>query len=243
MYNKTLITQLGMCVVIINYKNNKKKCEFFVVPGNDQVLLGMPDTATLNIINVTIDSIEAEDTQKENCNTSISDAKMSNVKQETYGTNRSCTNTDKDLKNTNNVNRSDSNTNTNTLTNYFLTSPNIEIDKKKSTKLTQKIYNVFDNVFNGIGCFEGTFLLQLKPDSKPYQVPPRCVAYTLQKLFKDELDWLQKLDIITPLGVNETAEWCNSIVLVPKASGKVRLCLDLARVNQALINLCIEVQC
>ena len=33
MYNKTFITQLGMYMVIINYKNNKK-CEFFVVPRN-----------------------------------------------------------------------------------------------------------------------------------------------------------------------------------------------------------------
>ena len=90
---------------------------------------------------------------------------------------------------------------------------------------------MFDNVFNGIRCFEGTFLLQLKPDGKPYQAPPRHVAYMLQKLFKDELDWLQKMDIITPPGVDEMPEWCNSFVLVPKANGKVRLCLDPATLN------------
>ena len=92
---------------------------------------------------------------------------------------------------------------------------------------------MFD-VFNGIGCFEGIFSLQLKPDSKPYQAPLRCVAYALQKPFKDELDWLQKLDIITPLGVDETVEWCNSFVLVSKANGKVRSCLVPVRLNQAL---------
>ena len=43
------------------------------------------------------------------------------------------------------------------------------------------------------------------------------------------------MDIITPLGVDRTAEWCNSFVLVPKANGKVGLCLDPARLNQALI--------
>ena len=111
-YNKTFITQLGMCIVIITYKNNKKKCEFFVVPRNGQALLGMPDTAALNIINVNIDPIEAADTQKENCNTNISDAKTSNVKQEMHGAKESCTNTDEDLKSTNNGNMSDSNTNT-----------------------------------------------------------------------------------------------------------------------------------
>ena len=32
----------------------------FVVPGNGQVLLGMPDMAVLNIINLNIDSIQKE---------------------------------------------------------------------------------------------------------------------------------------------------------------------------------------
>ena len=43
------------------------------------------------------------------------------------------------------------------------------------------------------------------------------------------------MDIITQLGVDEMAEWCNSFVLVLKANGKVRLCLDPAQLNQALI--------
>ena len=30
-------------------------------------------------------------------------------------------------------------------------------------------------------------------------------------------------------------DWCKSFVLVPKVNGKVRLCLDLVRLNQALI--------
>ena len=63
----------------------------------------------------------------------------------------------------------------------------------------------------------------LKPDSKPYQAPPMHVAYVLQKPFKEELEQLQKMDIITPLGVDEMVEWCNSFVLVPKANGKGQL--------------------
>ena len=55
---------------------------FFVVPSNGQVLLDMADTAVLNIINVNIDSIEAANVQKENCNTNISDAKKPITKQE-----------------------------------------------------------------------------------------------------------------------------------------------------------------
>ena len=101
--------------------------------------------------------------------------------------------------------------------------------------MMQRIDTRFVDVFNGTGCFEGTFSLQLKPDSKPYQAPPRHVAYALQQPFKEELRHLQEMDIIMPLGADETSEWCNSSVLVSKVNGKVRLCLDPAHLNQALI--------
>ena len=64
--------------------------------------------------------------------------------------------------------------------------PNEEENKRQNIELTQKIHNVFDNVFNGIGYFKGILSLQLKPDSKPYQVPLRHVAYVLQKPFRNE---------------------------------------------------------
>ena len=69
---------------------------------------------------------------------------------------------------------------------------------------------------------------------KPYQLPPGCTAYALHQLFKEELEWIQQKDII-PLYVNETAEWHNSFILVPKANGKARICIDKARLNQVLI--------
>ena len=117
----------------------------------------MPHTTALNIINVNIDSKEMANMQKENCNTYISDAKKPNTKQETHGAKESCTNTDEDLKNTNNINGSNNNTNTNTLTNYFLSSPNIEVDRRKSIELIQKIHNVFDNVLMAFGALKAHF--------------------------------------------------------------------------------------
>ena len=32
-----------MCAVGIEHENNNKRCKYFLVPGNGQVLLGMPD--------------------------------------------------------------------------------------------------------------------------------------------------------------------------------------------------------
>ena len=75
-------------------------------------------------------------------------------------------------------------TNANKPPNYFLSGPNCDTDKKKSAELTQQIHKEFNDAFNGIGCFEGTFSLQLTLDSRPYQAPPTHVAHVLQKLLK-----------------------------------------------------------
>ena len=60
---------------------------------------------------------------------------------------------------------------------------------------------------------------------------PQCVAYALQKPFQEELQRLQQEDKVTPLGVDEVSEWCNSFVQVPKANSKFRLCLDPAQLT------------
>ena len=62
------------------------------------------------------------------------------------------------------------------------------------------------NVLNGTECFEGTFSLELKLNSRLYQVPPRHVAYARQKPYKDELERPQQQNIITALGVDEMLE-------------------------------------
>ena len=67
----------------IKFKNFKKRCVFFVVPGNSQVLFGMPDMVALNIINLNIDSIQKE---IRNCKT--------NRGQEMHADTEDCTNKD-----------------------------------------------------------------------------------------------------------------------------------------------------
>ena len=56
---------------------------FFVVPGNGQALLGMPDTTALKIINLNIDSIQAE----------VAECKT-NTEQEVHTVSKGCTNMD-----------------------------------------------------------------------------------------------------------------------------------------------------
>ena len=109
-------------------------------------------------------------------------------------------------------------------TEYFISRLSYDGKIKRSADTTQQLHKEYEDVFNGIQCFDGTFSLQLMPDSMPYQVPPRCMAYAPQKPFKEELERPQKQDIIAPLGIAETSKWCKSFVLVPKANSRVRLC-------------------
>ena len=65
----------------------------FVVPGNSQALLGMQDTAALQLINVNIDSIQAGVAE---CKANTGDTRESNSEQEMHAVEKGCTNTDAD---------------------------------------------------------------------------------------------------------------------------------------------------
>ena len=97
-----------------------------------------------------------------------------------------------------------------------------------------KIYKDFSDVFMAINYFEGMFKLQVREGSHPYQALPRRVAHALQEPLQDELDRLQTQEVIIHLDINETSKWCKSFMLVPKANDRVRLCLDLAWLNEVL---------
>ena len=55
---------------------------------------------------------------------------------------------------------------------YFLPGPSKESDKKASNEITNQLQKEFEDLFTGIGCFDGTFPLQVKLYSKPYLLPP-----------------------------------------------------------------------
>ena len=108
----------------------------------------MPDTAVLNIINLNIDSIQAE----------IAECKT-NRGQETHAVTEGYTNMDADVITKQDANSQNDQNKSNKSINYFYSSNNIEADKRKSSTMMQKIQKTFGNVYNGIGCFKGTFSL------------------------------------------------------------------------------------
>ena len=63
MCNWTTIIQLGICKVKIEHKNKQNSCTFFVVPGNGQVLLGIPRIEILNIPTINCNAIGTKETE------------------------------------------------------------------------------------------------------------------------------------------------------------------------------------
>ena len=134
----------------------------------------MPDMVALNIIYLNIDCIQKEIRERK-----------TNRGQEMHAYTEDCT-----KKAAYSIAKQDGNGQqhqANKLINYFYSSNNTDADKSKSNAMTQRIHETYGEVFNSLGCFEGPLSLQLKPDSKPYQTPRKCMAYVLQKPFKKEL--------------------------------------------------------
>ena len=82
--------------------------------------------------------------------------------------------------------------------------------------------------FSGIGYFKGRWCLTI-PDT------PTHVVYVQQEHFSKKLDKLQRQQIIIPIGMDKTAKWYNSFVIVSTPNGIVWLSLDPVRLNQPLI--------
>ena len=76
----------------------------------------------------------------------------------------------------------------------------------------------------------------LKGDAKPYVLAtPRRIPLPLKSSVEQELKRMQDLGVIRK--VEEPTEWCAGMVVVLKANGKVRICVDLTKLNQ---NVCRE---
>lgn len=52
------------------------------------------------------------------------------------------------------------------------------------------------------------------------------------KKVQKEIERMQQLDVIKT--VDEPKEWCLPIVVVPKADGRVRICVGLTKLNQTV---------
>lgn len=104
--------------------------------------------------------------------------------------------------------------------------------KNESSEIIKSIPPKFNNLFKGLGCLKGEFNLKVDPQVIPVIDPPRKIPFQLHAKLKKELDRMEQNEVIAR--VNSPTSWVSSIVLVEKADGSLRLCLDPRNLNKAL---------
>ena len=97
---------------------------------------------------------------------------------------------------------------------------------------TDKLLHEFNDVFIGQGCVSEEYSIQLNPEVQPVVHAARKIPVALREKVKAELDRMEKLNVISK--VEEPTQWVNTMVVVPKPNGTVRICLDPRDLNKAI---------
>ena len=109
----------------------------------------------------------------------------------------------------------------------------IEEMSETSVKAECKFFNVYEDVFStsSVGCLPVTHHIEIDRNVKPVVHAPRKVPAALRPKIQEELNRMEKLDVITP--VTTPTEWVSSLVTVVKPN-KIRLCIDPKDLNKAV---------
>lgn len=106
-------------------------------------------------------------------------------------------------------------------------------EKPSSTQWTMgQIKAEYADVFTGDSCLEGEYKMEIDETVKPVQLPKRRVPVAMMKPLKDELQDLQRRNIIA--SVECSTDWISGMVVVQKQNGKPRVCIDPKPLNKAL---------
>ena len=89
----------------------------------------------------------------------------------------------------------------------------------------------FPKQFHGLGTLGEAYTIQLKEGAVPYSLfTPRNVPIPLRRNVQEELSRMEAAGVISK--VDDPTPWCAGMVVVPKKSGAVRICVDLKPLNE-----------
>ena len=102
--------------------------------------------------------------------------------------------------------------------------------ESKSEDYKGKITAKYPKLFKGLGQIAGEYSITLKDHSTPFALSvPRKVPLPLLSKTKAEIQRMLDMGVIRKVEV--PTEWCAPMVVVPKANGQVRICVDLTKLN------------
>jgi hypothetical protein len=78
-----------------------------------------------------------------------------------------------------------------------------------------------------------TYKIIMKMDVTPFKIrTPRSIAIGLREKAKAELQTMLAMNVIEV--VEHPTDWCSGLTKVPKAHGKIRMCVDLTMLNRGV---------
>lgn len=102
----------------------------------------------------------------------------------------------------------------------------------ENQRSVNNIVNKYSSTFVGLGCLPTQAHIDVDSNVTPKVCPVRKIPFALHDRLKEELSNMEKLGVIEK--VIKPTKWVNSIVLVEKPNGKLRLCLDPRNLNVAV---------
>lgn len=98
------------------------------------------------------------------------------------------------------------------------------------SKVTQ---NPIEPLFEGLGKLEGPYTIVLEENAQPHAISThRRVPIPLMPAVQEELSCMEKQGVTTR--VHQPTDWCAGMVVVLKKNGKVRICVDLTKLNKSV---------
>ena len=91
----------------------------------------------------------------------------------------------------------------------------------------------YPSLFGKLGRLQKSYHIKLKEPVVPFSLnSPRRVAIPLLPKVKKELERMESLGVISR--VEQATPWCAGMVIVPKPDGRIRICVDLTKLNLAV---------
>ena len=100
--------------------------------------------------------------------------------------------------------------------------------------IDKNIVSLYPSLFTGLGTFAQEFKVQLKANAQPFALnTPRNIPLALRPKVQAESEHMEGLGVISC--VSEPIPWCAAMVVVPKPSGAVRICVDMKPLNENVL--------
>ena len=96
------------------------------------------------------------------------------------------------------------------------------------------IHERFRKLFQGLGKLGESYEIRLKQGATPFALfTPRRIPLPLREKVSEELQQMETMGVISKVDI--PTPWCAGMVVAPKKSGAIRICVDLKPLNQCVL--------